>query len=160
MEKIIDILKFAIANEIKAKVFYGKASEITSDGESQMVFLELAHMEDGHARHLVDRFGPLMQQQGFDGNAFLQRRESETEKILDMQENDLITRGDMRSVLEFAMGMEIRARDSYQDLAARVSGTEERAFLENLAAEEHKHWDMLSKLRISVDTPIDERPAL
>ncbi len=160
MDKVADIVKLALENEIRAKVFYAKASEITSVGESQMVFLELAGMEDQHAQLLVKRFGALLHEQGFDAADHLQRSEARTEHTLGIEETRLITDGEMRAVVEFAIGMEIRARDTYREMAGHFPAADTRSLCENLAAEEQKHHDMLSNLRVSMDTPIDERPAL
>ena len=160
MESVVDILKHAIDNEIKAKVFYGKAAGITEDGESQMVFLQLVEMEDGHARTLVDRFGDLFAEAGFPAAEYVAKRESETEKDLDLHENEIIERGDIRAALDFAIGLEERARDAYLGLMSRVDRDEQREVLKDLAGEEQKHYDMLSGLLASVDLPSDERPAL
>ena len=91
MEKVVDILKHAIENELKAKVFYTQAADITSDGESQMVFMELTGMEDDHARLLVDRFGDLLQAKGFDARSYLNELEADIEKVSDYQ--DIVAAG-------------------------------------------------------------------
>ena len=66
----------------------------------------------------------------------------------------------MRPVIEFAIGMEATARDNYLDLGSRLTDVGLKALCDDLAHEEQKHFDMLSELRRSVDTPLDERPAL
>jgi rubrerythrin len=160
MQTVVDVLKLAIVSEIKAKTFYTKASEITSDGEAQMVFLELVEMEDGHARLLVDRFADLFAAAGFDARTFSEESAAAIEKSLGVEETELITAGDMRRVIDFAAGLEAQARDNYTELATRMENPDQRAICEDLAAEEQRHFETLSKLRVSVDTPIDERPAL
>lgn len=160
MENVVDIVKIAIEKEVRARIFYDKASEITRDGESQMVFLELVEMEDGHARRLTGRFGDLLGQQGTDAEVFLRETERALEAGLSVEETELIKNGDLRAVIEFAIGREADARDGYLALADRLQAEDDRAFCEGLAAEEQQHFDTLAKLRISVDTPIDERPAL
>jgi rubrerythrin len=160
MENTIDIIKLAIENEIRAKTFYSKAAKITSEGEASMVFLELTEMEDQHAQLLVDRFGDLLAQQDIDAQAHLAQLEESMLKHLGDQENELITSKDMRAVLEFAIQMEARARDLYHSLGQSVTDPQHRALCEDLAAEEQKHFDLLSKERLNVDMPLDERPAL
>jgi rubrerythrin len=160
MDSVVEILKGAIENEIKAKVFYGKASEITEVGESQMVFLELSEMEDGHARLLVERFGDLFAAADFDAASYVAAREAETEKVLGIHENAIIERGSVREALEFAIDLEERARATYLGLVERVDGEEQKAVLRELADEEQKHHDMLSKVHTNLDTPPEERPAL
>jgi len=160
MENTVDLIKLAIENEVRAKTFYSKAAEITSEGESSMVFLELSDMEDKHAQLLVDRFGDLLAQQDFDAKAHLIKLENDMPAHPGEKENELITSKDMRAVLDFAIQMEVRARDTYQELAQGLTDPQHRALLKDLAAEEQQHFDMLSKERLSVDMPIDERPAL
>jgi rubrerythrin len=160
MEKVVDIVKHAIENEVKAKAFYAQASQITTEGESQMVFLELTEMESGHAQLLVDRFGTLLGDEGLDATAFLNDVEARIALSPGVRESELLTRGEMRPVIEFAIAMEAAARDSYNALGARLTDTGLKLICDDLAGEEQKHFDLLSDLRKSVDTPIDERPAL
>jgi rubrerythrin len=160
MKKVVDIVKLAIENEVKAKAFYADASQITSEGESQMVFLELTEMENGHARLLVNRFGTLLRQDGLDAETFLSDLEARVAQNPGVQESALITRGEMRPVIEFAIAREAEARDNYKDLGSRLTDVGLKAVCDDLAREEQKHFDLLSDLRKSVDTPIDERPAL
>ena len=160
MQKVVDIVKHAIENEVKAKAFYAEAAQITTEGESQMVFLELTEMESGHARLLVDRFGALLSREGLDAEAFLSDLEAKAAKSPGVKESELIARGEMRPVIEFAIRMEATARDNYNDLGSRLTDIGLKAVCDDLADEEQKHFDLLSDLRKSVDTPIDERPAL
>ena len=50
--------------------------------------------------------------------------------------------------------------DVKDEMARRVPEPEMLDLCRDLAAEEQSHHDMLSKLRISMDTPPEERPAL
>lgn len=160
MESAVDILKQAIDNEIMAKVFYGRASGIAGDGEAQMVFLELVDMEDGHARLLVERFADVFAAADFDAAAWVARREGEAEKVLQTEQIRILEEKDLRAALEFAIGMEIRARDAYLGLVPQVEPEAQKALLTDLAAEEQKHHDMLSKALVDVDIPPEERTPL
>jgi rubrerythrin len=102
----------------------------------------------------------MLQQQGFDAAAHLQQQEAEKSQVLSVEETELITQGAMPEVLGFAIEMEIRARDNYRELASHFEDGETRAFCNELASEEQNHHDLLSKLRGSLDMPLDERPAL
>jgi len=113
METVVDLLKVAIENEVKAGVFYQNALEVAGDGEAQMVFLELVEMEAGHARLLVDRFGAYMQEQGVDAEAFLADLEANTERALNEKEIALLEDAEMGPVIDFAISMEAAARDNY-----------------------------------------------
>lgn len=160
METVFDILKTAIDNEIKAQVFYAKASEITEVGESQMVFLELTEMEKGHSRLIVDRFAEIFKEAGFDAHAHITAREAETDKVLTLYENEILSRGQVHEALEFAIGLEEKARDAYLGLVERVPEESLRKVLKELAAEEQEHYDMLSKALVSMDTPPEERTGM
>ena len=160
MDTIADIITLAIINEVKSKVFYQKASEFIADGESQMVFIELTEMEDQHARRLVDVFGAELQAQGIDAQAFLSQQQERSEEVLDVREQNLLEATDMRGVVEFAIKLELRARDAYHSLKKQVEDDRLSQVCEELAEEEQRHHDMLANLRVSMDTPIDERPAL
>lgn len=160
MSSVVDIVKLAIANEVKAKVYYEKAAELAGGGESQMVFLELVEMEATHAQRLIDAFGDQLQQVGLDPEDFLAQLTANTEHSLGADETRLLQDADMRQVLDFAIGMERTARDMYLDLAGRVEGSALRRLCRDLADEEQQHHDLLSEARSGVDTPIDERPAL
>ena len=160
MESVVDILKFAIENEVKAKVFYTEASELATAGESQMVFMELIEMEDTHAQRLVDGFGDYMKGEGVDAVAFLAQLQANIANVLDGEQRKLLENAEMRPVIDFAIKMEEQARDKYLELAKRVEGEDLVKICNDLAKEEQDHCDLLTEARVGVDTPIDERPAL
>jgi rubrerythrin len=160
MEQVTDIVKHAIANEVRAKTFYGKASELSSVGESQMVFIELVEMEDQHARRLVDAFGELLAEAGTDAEAYLREVQADLDRTLGEDAVRILEDAAIRPVLDFAIGMEIQARDNYLALAEKLSSEDLTALCQELADEEQKHHDSLMEARSGVDTPIDERPAL
>ena len=160
MKSVADVIKIAIRNEVQAKTFYGKASEIVAPGESQMVFIELVEMEDAHARRLVEGFGDQLRSEGVDAAAILAEFEADAEKTLDDDQIAALENAAMRPVLDFAIGMEARARDNYLSLAEQVEGDPLVALCRELAAEEQRHFDALTEARIGVDTPLEERPEL
>jgi rubrerythrin len=160
MEKAIEIFKNALELEVQAELFYEKAAEITNNDESRMVFLELADMEDGHAHRIVERFKDTPFGQAFDADAWLQELERETAKNLPMEANELVTSGDMRAVLDFAVKMEEDARDSYQHLADIFTDPDDKAYLTDLANEEQQHVNAVLQLRHSLDMDAEERPDL
>jgi rubrerythrin len=160
MEDVADLIKHAIENEVRAMAFYVSASELASEGESQMVFLELIDMEKGHADLLVDRFGAFLAEHGVDAAAHLAGLRASVERVLNDKEKALLEEAEMGPVVDFAIQMEEAARDNYFILAERFSDAELIDISRDLAAEEQKHFDMLSNLRSSMDTPPEERPGL
>ncbi len=159
MEKAIEIFKNALELEVQAEFFYEKAAEITDNDESRMVFLELADMEGGHARHIARRFKDTGLGKLFDADAWLDELESETGK-LPIEVDSMIANGDMHAVLDFAIKMEITARDNYQNLSEIFTDSEDKAYCADLAKEEQEHINALTQLRRSLDMDPDERPDL
>ncbi len=159
MEKAIEIFKNALELEIEAGVFYEKAAEMTKDDESRMVFLELAGMEDNHAQLILERFKDTDFGKSFDADGWFKELEEETEK-LSVEASDLITTGDMRTVLSFALKMEEEARDSYQHLSEIFTDAEDRAYCADLAKEEQEHINAIVQLLQSLDMEPEERPDL
>ena len=160
MDRVVDVIKQAIENEVRAKTFYAKAADLASDGEAQMVFIELIEMEDLHARRLVEGFGSVLSADGVDGAAFLADLEADVEKTLVHDQIELLKNAEIRPVIDFAIEMEAKARDTYLDLKTRVEGDALQALCQELADEEQNHFDLLTEARSGADTPIDERPAL
>lgn len=160
MEKAIEILRNAIEHEVCAEVFYQKASQITDDDESRMVFLELSQMEDGHARQLALRFSETPLASQFDPMGYLREVESEAEVRMSPEENAVIRHGNMVEVLDFAIRQEKRARDNYRGLAEYFTDPEDRAYCEELARAEQQHVERLYALRDSLGMDPEERPDL
>jgi rubrerythrin len=160
MEKAIEIFKNALELEVQAELFYEKAAEMTTDDESRMVFLELTDMEDGHAHRIVERFKDTDFGKLFDADAWLQELEEETAKNLPLEANELVTSGNMRAVLDFALKMEEDARDSYQHLAEIFTDPDDKAYCTDLANEEQEHINAIMQLRQSLDMDVEERPDL
>ncbi len=160
MEKAIEIFKNALELEVQAEIFYEKAAEITEDGESRMIFLELSDMEDSHARRIVERFKKTSFGKEFDADSWLNELERESSKTLDMQAGELITQSDMRGILKHAINMEKNARDNYKRLAERFSDPEDIEYCTDLANVEQKHINSLVRLLNSIDMDPEERPRL
>jgi len=160
MDSVVDVIKHAIENEVRAKTFYAKAADIAEDGESHMVFIELIDMEDLHARRLVEGFGSVLADDGVDGAAFLAGLEADVEKTLVNEQIELLKNAEIRPVLDFAIQMEANARDAYLGLKDRLDTNHLKALCQQLADEEQAHFDQLTEARSGVDTPPDERPML
>lgn len=160
MQNVVEVIKLAITNEVRAKTFYARAADLAQDGEAQMVFIELIEMEDQHARRLVDGFGGVLAEAGVDGGAFLDDLEANVDATLDQDQIKLLEDQEMRPVIDFAIGMEAKARDAYLDLKTRVETDELQALCQELADEEQRHFDSLTEARIGADAPPEERPML
>lgn len=160
MQTATDVLKTALFNEVKAGAFYQKAAEMTKNDNSRMIFLELANMEDDHATELIRKTEGQPCTQGFDPEAYLRELERSIELTLTVQETELLENGDMRAILELAIAMEGKARDTYLNLASQASSDEVRAFCKGMAKEEDSHVRRIETLLTSLDMDEDDRPGL
>lgn len=160
MQKAIEIFKNALEQEVRSGIFYEKAAEIASDDEARMVFLELADMEGGHARRIVERFKNTDFGDAFAAEAWLEELERESADTIRMEADDLIAKGSMRDVLKFAIQIEEVARDSYQRLCDSFTDPDDKEFCGMLANEEQGHINAITQLLHSLDMDPDERPDL
>lgn len=155
-----DVLKNALANEVKAAAFYGLASKITPDDETRMLFIELAGMEEGHSRDFLEKAIGTELADGFDAEAYLEELERDMEEKAETAHNDLFESGDMEKVLDFAISMEAHARDTYQVMASMVENPVIKKYCAELAEEEEGHRKMLEQARTSLSMELEERPGL
>ncbi|MBF0469912.1 MAG: ferritin family protein [Gammaproteobacteria bacterium] len=160
MSQTLELLKQAIQAEVRSELFYTKAADQTEDDEARMVFIELAGIEDGHARHLVERFSQGATATDVDLHAFLRESEAAGESLLTVEETPLLTEGNMEEVLNFAIAQELKARDNYQQLLHRLSDSEEQKLCQALITEEQNHANRLEQLINSLEMDEDERPAM
>jgi len=155
-----DVLKNALANEVKAAAFYKLASEITPDDETRMLFLELAGMEEDHAREFLQKADGTELLDGFDADAYLTELESNMHDIAKSSHSDMLKSGDMGAVLDFAIGMEAHARDTYQVMVNMVENPAIKKFCQKLADEEESHRKILEQSKTSLIMAEEDRPAL
>jgi rubrerythrin len=155
-----DVLKNALANEVKAAAFYTLASETTPDDQTRMLFLELAGLEEDHARVFLEKAEGTELLDGFDAGAYLKELEENMHVDAKSSHGSLLESGDMEAVLDFAIGMEAHARDTYQVMATMVENPSIKKYCQVLADEEEGHRKMLEQARTSIDMAEADRPAL
>ncbi|MES9897411.1 MAG: ferritin family protein [Sedimenticola sp.] len=160
METPAEILKTILSHEVKASAFYSLASEITHNDESRMLFIELADMEEGHAKSVADQVKGTHFSEGFDPYAYIEELESNVETTLRKDTAEILVDGDMKAVLNMAISMEEAAYQAYEVMAAKAEDEEVRTFCEAQAEEEKGHKKMLVQLLTSLDMDEDERPDL
>lgn len=160
MATTTDIIKSAMYNEVRAAAFYTLASEITTNDESRMIFIDLAGQEEEHAAHIVKQTKSEQSDQGFDAAAYLQKLEAEVGAGVKSENNELLTNGDMRAVLDFAVNMEANARDTYKELAEQAVSQDVKDYCKKMADEEEKHRKTILQLLSSLDMSDDDRPGL
>ena len=160
MQAAIKFFKDALCHEVKASAFYNKASEITRDDESRMLFIKLAGMEDGHTNTLLDKVKDAPCGKAFDVDAFVKELEDNTTPAISTEEAKLIETGTLREVLAMAIEMEQQSIKGYVSLAQEAVDFDVKAHCQEMAAEERKHAQELTNLLNSLDMPEDDRPGL
>ena len=160
MKKALEILKNALEQEVRSGVFYEKAAEVAQDDEARMVFLELADMEGGHTRRIVEQFKNTDFGDTFETEAWLEELERESIDDIRMEADDVVAKGDMRDVLKYAVQIEEVAKNSYQRLCDTFTDPDDREFCGMLANEEQGHLNEINRLLQSLDMDEDERPEL
>lgn len=160
MQAAIQFFKDALRHEVKASAFYNKAAEITQDDESRMLFLDLAGMEDGHARQLLEKVQDAPCGQAFDGTAYLKELESDAEPSISPKESQLIESGPISEVLKMAIALEEKASKTYENLAKETTDPNVKQYCLDLAKEEKKHAQELTNQLYSLDMSEEERPGL
>ncbi len=155
-----DVLKNALANEVKAAAFYNLASKITPDDETRMLFIELAGLEEDHAREFLEKAEGTELLDGFDANAYLDELEKDMDESAKTAHNDLFKSNDMNAVLDFAIGMEAHARDTYKVMASMVENPAIKKYCDELAIEEEEHRKMLEQAKTSLVMEEGDRPGL
>ena len=160
MNDAVEMFKLALHNEVKASVFYQKASEMTQDDNSRMVFLNFVEMEDDHARALILQTKEMAWDPAFDPAAYLAGVEEETKNLLSPDEQWAIEHGNMSEVLNLAIQSESRAKEVYLGLAASASNAEIKRYCLRLADEEESHKRSLEQLLRSLEMEPEDRPGL
>ena len=160
MESAAEVLKAILNHEVKAAAFYTLASEITHNDESRMLFLELADMEEGHAKHVADQVKDTHFTVDFDPYAYIEELEATVETTLRNDTAKILLDGEMRDVLTMAISMEQAACDAYKSMAEKADDPEVKTFCEAQVVEEGEHKKRLEQHLLSLDMDVEERPDL
>ncbi len=144
MEKILGILRFALAREIEGMEFYRSKLEKVKSQDVREVFQSLADMEAGHVefiRNLMDKVGKdeaiVVDSELLKSEFFEEREKTEMpSKTVDELANDL-------SVLRMAYLIEKDFEEFYRSSAEKVEDGEMKKILTVLADWEKGHKDLL-----------------
>ena len=160
METTIQFFKDALRNEVKATAWYKMAAESTHNDENRMLFLELASVEEDHARILVAKAKNAPWGPSFEPERYLNELEANTKTAISVEEADLIENGSMSQILETAITWEKQARDTYAKLAETTMDPEMKNYYQELSHEEQTHANSLTTLLTSLDMNPEDRPGL
>ncbi len=144
MEKILGILRFALAREIEGMEFYRSKLEKVKSQDVKEVFQSLANMESGHIefiRNLMDKIGKdesiVIDSELLKSEFFEEREKTELpSKTVDELANDL-------SVLRMAYLIEKDFEEFYRNSAERVEDADMKKILTVLADWEKGHKELL-----------------
>jgi len=136
------ILAGAIYREIGARDFYGKISGAIRNPEGKEKFKRLSNDEEGHRIKLESWYGKLFDSVFVPGAKELKDAEI---KGIEIDEKT----GAM-AALDIAIKAEMKAEEFYASQAEAVEDQRFRELLEQLAREEHGHYEMLLAERNSL----------
>jgi rubrerythrin len=139
MEKLTELINFAIQEEIKANKLYTDASQKIEDKSAQEMLKDMAEMEKGHEAKL---------------RALKEGRveKIEAEKVQDLKIGNYLADVELRvnstiqEILIYAIKSEMKAFDLYTDLSRVIVDADKKALLAGLASEELKHKNSLEVL--------------
>jgi rubrerythrin len=160
MTDLIDVFKKALADEVKAAVFYKLAAETTEDDQARMVFLDLVGMEENHAKELISKVEGTSLLEGWNAEAYLRELESTTSITIFEDIAPIVRRGDTKTILELARNMEVKARQNYETLATESKEKSLRDFFSDMVNEENSHIKQMDFLLLSLDIDEQDKPGL
>jgi len=160
MSNLVDVFKQAMADEVKATIFYRLAAETTEDDQARMVFLDLVNMEENHAEDLINKVKGTSLVEGWDPKAYLEALESSTDAVISEDVASIIRQGNVKAILEMAKEMEVNASGNYQTLAKEAKEEMLRNFFAEMVKEEENHVKQMDFLLLSLDIDEEDRPGL
>ena len=139
MQKLTELIDFAIQEEIKANKLYTDASRKIEDKSAQEMLKDMAEMEKGHEAKL---------------RALKEGRveKIQAEKVQDLKIGNYLVDVELRvnstiqEILIYAIKSEMKAYDLYTDLSRIIVDPDKKALLSGLASEELKHKNTLEVL--------------
>ncbi|MEE9165386.1 MAG: ferritin family protein [Nitrospinota bacterium] len=160
MQATVQLFKTALKHEVKSEAFYNRAAEITKNDESRMLFLELSDMENDHIRHIINKTKGTPWPQEFNPETYVKELESSIKSIISVEETEILENGDMKTILELAIGMEKEAYKTYLELEEKAASQEVKNYSRELSREEQKHLNSLTSLLTSLDMDEEDRSSL
>ncbi|MEG3641121.1 ferritin family protein [Magnetococcus sp. PR-3] len=162
MQEVIDLWKKAVRHEALTVNFYSRASEVTDNDESRMLFIQLSEMEGGHIQELVDQAAKssCMKDSGVDLKDYADSLESDEGHEFSDEEEKAFVAGDMRTVLEIALRHERGAVAMYGELQQKTSDNDTKTFCKEQVENEKKHVHELETMLNSLDLSAEDRPGL
>lgn len=132
----------AICREVGARDFYGKLSDAIKNAEGKEKFRHLSNDEENHRAKLESWYRKL-----FDATFVADPKMLKESEIKGVGVSDQTT---ALAAIGIAIKAELRAEAFYAAEAEAASIPDLRALLENLAKEEHGHYELLEAERSSI----------
>lgn len=129
------VLAGAIYREIGARDFYGRIAEAIKNAEGKERFDRLSKDEEGHRVKL----------EGWYGKLFKEKFVADKKELADAEIKGIHIdeKAGAMEALDLAINAEMKAEEFYAHQAETVENAELAKLLEQLAAEEHGHYELL-----------------
>ncbi|ABK43603.1 hypothetical protein Mmc1_1085 [Magnetococcus marinus MC-1] len=162
MNDIIELWKAAIRHEALTVNFYSRAAEVTRDDASRMLFLQLAEMEGGHIQELLGQAAKAscLKESDVDLAAYAAGLEDNGRYAFNTEDEQAFLAGNMRTVLQLALGHELEAVKMYQQLALKTLDEATKQFCLTQQENEKRHVHELETLLNSLELTPEDRPGL
>ena len=147
-----DVFNFAVRIEEDGEVFYRKAALAANGEEIKKLFIRLAEEEIGHKKIFEDMLSKLDEYapvESYSGEYMAYLRDYIDDKVVftkDARENQFFEVRDTLSAIDFAMQRELDSILYYQEVKQFII-EKQRPAIDNIIAEERKHFALLAKIR-------------
>jgi rubrerythrin len=147
-----DVFNFAVRIEEDGEVFYRKAARAANGEEIKKLFIRLAEEEIGHKKIFEDMLSKLEEYvptESYSGEYMAYLRDYIDDKVVftkDARENQFPEVRDTLSAIDFAMQRELDSILYYQEVKQFIIEKQRQA-IDNIIAEERKHFALLAKIR-------------
>lgn len=146
----MNIFDFAIKMELNGKIFYEKLAKTSQDKGLQAIFSELAKDEQKHYEiFLALQAG---QKVHMADSTVLEKSKNVFETLLADKKSHVPTQGDLEGY-RYAMKIEADSFRLYEDAARQEPNPETKQLLLRIAAEEHKHFNILENIYAFINAP-------
>lgn len=146
----MNIFDFALKMEQNGKTYYEKLAKASQIKGLQTIFLDLAKDEQKHYEiFMAMQAGRKVQMVD---STVLEKSKNVFATLLAEKSAKLTSQGDLDGY-RHAMQLEVESFRLYEDAAGKEKNAEAKALLLRIAAEEHKHFNILENIYAFVNAP-------
>ena len=146
----MNILEFALKMEENGKAYYQKLAKTAQNKGLQTIFTELAADEQKH----YDIFKAMLAGQVvfMADSTVLKKSQNVFAALLADKSAKVVSQNDLDG-FRHAMQLEAESFRLYEDAAGKEKNAEAKALLLRIAAEEHKHFNILENICAFINAP-------